>query len=595
MPQSSTPAPIAAPQAVTLAAPSFHALPRRDLVLTVGGLMLGLLLAALDQTIVGTAMPRIVAELQGFQHYAWVTTAYLLTSTAVVPISGKLSDMYGRKFFLIGSSVMFVLTSALCGLSQDMTQLIVFRGLQGVAGGVLTSTVFTVISQIFPPAERGRIQGVFSGIFGLASIVGPLLGGYLTDNLSWRWVFYVNLPVGLIALTVLWFSFPNIRPVVRERRIDYLGAVTLVAGVVPLLLALSWGGNDYPWNSPTILGLFGFAAVMLVTFIWVERRAAEPIIPLSLFRNSIVSVSVLALMLMAIGMFGTILFIPLFIQGVIGTTATQSGTVMMPMMIVMITSSIIGGQIISRTGRYKIIGLYGMTVMTLGMFLLSGMGPDTDYLTVVRNMMIVGLGMGPTMPVFTLAAQNAVKMSQLGVVTSLTQFARSIGSTLGVAIFGTILTNRFAPAVLTALPPQVNAALPTDRLAEFLNPQALLNPQAADMMRQQFLALGPQGAQIYDALLSAIKLALVTALHDVFLLGAILSACGVVTVMFLKELPLRKSYAPVAEGASETAAQVGHDAYPSLPPLKPEDQSAPVRQPVSLPVAEASGQRRRGA
>src|SRR6266567_86329 len=498
MHESPTAAPVAAPQAITQAAPSFQALPRRDLVLTVGGLMLGLLLAALDQTIVGTAMPRIVAELQGFQHYAWVTTAYLLTSTAVVPISGKLSDMYGRKFFLIGSSAMFVLTSALCGLSQDMTQLIVFRGLQGLAGGVLTSIVFTVVSQIFPPAERGRIQGVFSGIFGLASIVGPLLGGYLTDNLSWRWVFYVNLPVGLIALTVLWFSFPNIRPVLRERRIDYVGALTLVAGVVPLLLALSWGGNDYPWNSPTIVGLFALAAVMLVTFLWIESRAAEPIIPLSLFRNRIVSVSVLALMLMAIGMFGTILFIPLFIQGVIGTTATQSGTLMMRMMIVMISSSIVGGQIISRTGRYKIIGLYGMTVMAFGLFLLSGMGPDTDYVIVVRNMMIVGLGMGPTMPVFTLAAQNAVKMSQLGVVTSLTQFARSIGSTLGVAIFGSLLTNRFAPAFQAALPPEVRATVPPERLDQLQNPQVLLNPQSADLMRQQLLALGPQGAQIYD-------------------------------------------------------------------------------------------------
>src|SRR5438105_1765886 len=428
------PSPASAPAQIRPAvATSFHALPRRDLVLTVGGLMLGLLLAALDQTIVGTAMPRIVAELRGFEHYAWVTTAYLLTSTAVVPISGKLSDMYGRKFFLLGSSIMFVLSSALCGLSQDMTQLIVFRGLQGIAGGVLTSTVFTVISQIFPPAERGRIQGVFSGIFGLASIIGPLLGGYLTDNLSWRWVFYVNLPVGVIAIAVLWLSFPNIRPVLRERRIDFLGAGTLVAGVVPLLLALSWGGNDYPWASPTILGLFGIAAIMLVVFGIVERRAAEPIIPLSLFGNRIVSVSVLALMLMAIGMFGTILFIPLFIQGVIGTSATQSGTVMMPMMMVMVTSSILGGQNISRTGRYKLIGLFGMTVMALGLFLLSGMGPNTDYLTVVRNMIIIGIGLGPTMPVFTLAAQNAVKMSQLGVVTSMTQFSRSIGSTLGVA------------------------------------------------------------------------------------------------------------------------------------------------------------------
>src|SRR6202165_3961190 len=362
---------------------SFHALPRRDLILTVGGLMMGLLLAALDQTIVGTAMPRIVAELHGFEHHAWVPTAYLLTSTAVVPISGKLSDLYGRKMFLIGSSGMFVLTSALCGLSQDMTQLIIFRGLQGLAGGVLTSTVFTVISQIFPPAERGRIQGVFSGIFGLASIVGPLLGGYLTDNLSWRWVFYVNLPVGLIAIAVLWFSFPNVRPVIRERRIDFLGAATLVAGVVPLLLALSWGGNDYPWTSPVIVGLFTIATIMLIIFILVERRAPEPIIPLSLFTNSVVTTSVLALTLMAVRMFGTILFIPLFIQGVIGTNATQSGTVLMPMMIVNIVSSIVGGQVISKTGRYKPVGLFGLSVMTIGLFLLRVMGPDTDSLVVV--------------------------------------------------------------------------------------------------------------------------------------------------------------------------------------------------------------------
>ena len=574
---------------------SYHALPRRDLVLTVAGLMLGLLLAALDQTIVGTAMPRIIAELKGFEHYAWVTTAYLLTSTAVVPISGKLSDMYGRKVFLLGSAAMFVLTSALCGLSQDMTQLIVFRGLQGLAGGVLTSTVFTVISQIFPPAERGRVQGVFSGIFGLASIVGPVVGGYLTDNLSWRWVFYVNLPVGLVALLVLWLSFPNIRPALRERRIDYVGAVTLVTGVVPLLLALSWGGNDYAWTSPVIVGLFAFAVVMLVLFGLVESRAIEPIIPLSLFRNSVVSVAVLALTLMALSMFGSILFIPLYIQGVIGTSATQSGTVLMPMMIMNIISSIIGGQVISRTGRYKWVGLFGLTMMTAGMFLLSQMGPDTDYLTVVRNMIVLGLGMGPAMPVFTLAAQNAVKMSQLGVVTSLTQFARSIGSTLGVAVFGSLLTNRFAPAFQAALVSDVRSTLPADRLAQFQNPQALLNAQAADAMRQQLAALGPQGEQIFNALFGAIRIGLVTALHDVFLLGTVLSALGVVTVLFLKELPLRKSYAPVAaaDGGAETVAQVGHDAVPSLPPLRPSDQ---LRTPTPLHVAEAAAKRRaRGA
>ena len=561
------------PTATTGARParvaSYQTLARRDLVLTVIGLMLALLLAALDQTIVGTAMPRIIADLHGFEQYAWVTTAYLLTSTAVVPISGKLSDMYGRKLFLCGSAAGFVLASALCGLSQDMTQLIVFRGLQGVAGGVLTSTIFTVISQIFPPAERARFQGLFSGIFGLASIVGPLIGGYLTDNLSWRWVFYVNLPVGMLALTVLLRSFPNIKPVARERHIDFLGSGLLILGVVPMLLALSWGGNSYAWDSPMIIGLFLFSAVMLVVFGLVESRVIEPIIPLNLFKNRIVSVSIIAMMLMAAGMFGTILFIPLYIQGVIGTNATQSGTVLMPMMITMIGSSVLSGQIIGRTGRYKLAGLFGMAVMAIGLYLLSQMGADADYATVVRNMIIVGLGMGPTMPVFTLASQNSVKVSELGVVTSLTQFARSMGSTIGVALFGSILTNQFTPAFHAALSEQVTSAVPPQVLSQFDNPQVLLSPDVANALHDQILALGPQGGALFDALYSAIKVGLVAALHDVFLLGALMGVLGVITVLFLKELPLRKSFAPAP---SETAAQVGQDAFPALQPLKPEDQ-----------------------
>jgi MFS family permease len=280
---------------------------------------------------------------------------------------------------------------------------------------------------------------------------------------------------------------------------------------------------------------------------------------------------------MAIGMFGTILFIPLFIQGVIGTNATQSGTVLMPMMIVNIIAGIIGGQIISRTGRYKLVGLFGMGMMTVGMFLLSRMGPDTDYLTVVRNMVVVGLGMGPAMPVFTLAAQNAVKISQLGVVTSLIQFARSIGSTLGVAVFGSLLTNRFAPAFGAAIPAEVQAAVPPAQLAQFQNPQALLNPQFADALRAGLLALGPQGAQLFDALFGAVRLALVGALQDVFLLGAALSGLGVLVMLFIAELPLRKTNAPPPQlsEASEALAQVGDDALPSLPPLRPGDEPKP--------------------
>jgi len=345
--------------AQTLSAPrqapltSYHELPRDRLILTIIGLMLTLLLSALDQTIVGTAMPRIIAELQGFDHYAWVTTAYLLTSTAVVPIVGKLSDIYGRKLFLIGGTAWFVFASALCGLSQNMNQLIVFRGLQGIGGGILMAMVFTTISSIFPPARRGRIQGVFTAVFGFASVVGPLLGGYLTDVLNWRWVFYVNLPLGMIALSVLWRGFPNIRPVRTDRPIDVLGAITLVLAVVPLLLALSWGGTEYPWDSAPIVGLLSFAALMTGIFLWIETRAPEPIIPLSLFKNRIVAASTLAMLCVTMGMFGTILFVPLFIQGVIGTSATQSGTVMMPMMLMIIIGSVAGGQIISRTGRTR--------------------------------------------------------------------------------------------------------------------------------------------------------------------------------------------------------------------------------------------------
>ena len=321
--------------------------------------MLALLLAALDQTIVGTAMPRIVSELHGFELYAWVTTAYLLTSTAVVPIVGKLSDLYGRRWFLLGGAAFFVLASALCGLSQDMNQLIVFRGVQGIGAGILMATVFTVIATLFAPRERARMQGLFSAVFAFASVVGPLVGGYLTDNLSWRWVFYVNLPVGALALAVLFVFYRDTAPRRAVKSIDYLGASTLTAAIVPLLLALSLGGNQHAWDSPEIIGMFAFAVAMFLAFVWSERRTDEPIIPFALFKNRMVTVSVIGLTIMGISMFGTILFIPLFIQGVIGTTATQSGTILMPMMFAMIGSSVISGQIIARTGKYKLMSVVG--------------------------------------------------------------------------------------------------------------------------------------------------------------------------------------------------------------------------------------------
>jgi len=514
-------------------------LPKRALYATVAGLMLTLLLAALDQTIVGTAMPRVVSELHGFEHYAWVTTAYLLTSTTVVPIVGKLSDLYGRRWFLLGGAAFFVLTSALCGLAQDMTQLIVFRGLQGLGAGVLMATVFTVLSTLFAPAERARMQGLFSGVFALASVVGPLLGGYLTDNLSWRWVFYVNLPVGALALSVLFLFYRDIGPHRPVKSIDYLGAFTLTAAVVPLLLALSWGGKQYAWDSFQIVGLFVLAVAMLAAFVWSERIAREPILPFSLFKNRMITVSAIGLTVMGISMFGTILFIPLFIQGVIGTSATERGTILTPMMFAMIGSSVISGQIIARTGKYKVMSIVGLAVGTTGMFLMSGMGPDTDYVTVVRNMVMIGLGLGPVMPVFTLISQAAVRMEQIGVATSLTQFARSMGGALGTAIFGSILVSRFQPALEQALPPQLTA-LPAEQMAQFENPLALLNPEGAQQMQQTLAQFGSQAGPMFDMLIGAIRLALTSALHDVFLVGACIAALGVINALFMREVPLRQ-------------------------------------------------------
>ncbi len=514
------------------------------------GVILGMLLAALDQTVVGTALPRIVANLGGLEHYAWVVTAYLLASTVSIPLYGKLSDIYGRRIFFLGGMVIFLAGSALAGTSQDMTQLIIYRGIQGLGAGAMMPIAMALIGDIFPPAERGKWQGLIVAVFGLATIVGPVMGGWITDNWGWRWVFYVNMPVGAIAILTAGFVLPKaVRRV--QHKIDYLGAITLVAGAVPLLLAFSWAGTQYAWNSWQIIFLLCFATVMIVIFFWLETRTAEPIITPRLFKNSIFSVSVIAMFLVSAGMFGAILYLPLFVQGVLGNSATNSGVVLTPMMLGFMFSSIVGGQLLARTGRYKILAIYGFAVASVGMFLLSRMTAATGEGEVVRNMIITGLGMGVMMSLFTIVVQNAFPYRQLGEVTASLTFFRSIGSTMGVAVMGTIMTNNFQNALQSNMPQALTRLasarhLPLDQLQ---NPQLLLAPDAVTKIQHGFAAFGAQGMALFNQLIEAIKVSLATGITNVFFLGFLIMLLGLFTVLFLREIPLRKSHAAQAAEA----------------------------------------------
>ncbi len=558
---------------------SFQSLSKRQLIGTVIGLQLTLLLAALDNTIVGTAMPQIIAQLDGFDRYAWVTTAYLLTSTIAVPIFGKLSDLFGRKWIFLGGAVAFVATSALCGAAGSipglggggMNQLIAFRALQGLSAGVITGLTFTIIGDIFPPADRGKYQGLFSGVWGLASVFGPTLGGYITDSLSWRWVFYVNLPVGIAAVAVLFVAFPDIRPQGVRRAIDWLGVTTLTAGLVPLLLALTWVTN-YGWISTRVLSLLGVAVAMLGAFIWAESRAAEPIMPLTLFKSRIVAVSSISLFLTGMGMFGSILFIPLFMQAVLNISATRSGSLLTPLMLMLVFGSILSGQLISRLGRYKFLAIGGLAIMASGMFMMAGMGIDTTQGIVVRNMIIVGLGLGLVMPLYTLIVQNAVPQRMLGVATASTQFFRSIGGTVGAAVFGSIMLGRYRSTFDAGIPQGVSA----QAVEPFRNPLQL--SQIMGQLQKTFATI-PNGPAILGQLLGNVKVALVNGIGGVFLIGAIVVAAATVINVFLPEIPLRKTFAP-PEATAEVASPEG--AYATGKTIG--QQGAPV------PVLAAVGQ-----
>ncbi len=485
---------------------------QRELNVVMGALAVTLLLAALDQTIVSTALPTMVGELGGLDHYSWVVTAYMLTSTTGVPLFGKISDLIGRKIVLQFAVVSFLAGSVLAGMAQDMTQLIITRALQGIGGGGIMAMAFVVMGDLVTPRERGKYAGYFTGVFAMSSVIGPLIGGFLVDSLSWRWIFYVNLPIGAVSLVALQ-RFLHVSATKVERKIDWAGAGLLVTSVSCVLLVCVWGGRDYAWASPTIVGLAVAAMVLGGLFVVQEARAPEPLLPLRLFRDPVIRVSTILSFFLGVVMFGAMTFLPLFLQVVTGASPTTSGLLLLPMMGGVLAGSTFSGQMTTRTGRYKIFPLYGTALAIAGIVILSRLDAGSNRIHSSLGMLVLGFGIGSTMPTLTLAVQNAAPMADLGVATSSVNFFRSLGGALGVAVFGAVMTSKVSG---------IDAGL-------LNSPEAIRALPAA------------QEASVIDALASGV--------HAVFVFAIPLVCIAAAVAWFLKELPLRTTFgdAPTEE------------------------------------------------
>jgi len=477
-----------------------------------GALLLVLLLASLDQTIVSTALPTIVGDLGGISKLSWVVTAYLLASTVVGPVYGKLGDLFGRKLVLQSAIVIFLIGSALCGISQNMTELIAFRALQGLGGGGLFVVTLAVVGDIIPPRDRGRYQGLFGAVFGVSTVIGPLLGGFFVDNLSWRWIFYVNLPIGVLALVVIAVVFRAPTAVESKPKIDYLGAALLASGLTAVVLYTSLGGTTYSWGAPEMIALLVIGAALLAAFVFVESRAAEPLLPLELFRNRVFTVTSVIGFIIGVALFGAVTYLPLYLQDVKGHSPTVSGLLITPMMAGLLITSVASGQLISRFGRYKPFPVAGTAIAVVGLLLLSLLRVGTSAWVAGLFMLVLGLGLGMVMQVLVLAAQNSVDYQHLGVATSGSTLFRQVGGSIGVALFGAIFANRLSASLATLLPPGTH--LPSSP-----NPEAIKHlPRPA-----------------HDAYVTAIT----HALRPVFLAAAGVTAFAFLLTWLLREIPLR--------------------------------------------------------
>ncbi|MEI6044658.1 MAG: MDR family MFS transporter [Chloroflexota bacterium] len=546
-----------------------------------GALLLTLLLEALDQTVISTALPRIISTLQGFDRYIWSVTAYSLASVTVIPIVGKLSDQFGRKWFLIFGSLIFLLGSVLSGASQNMDQFIAFRALQGFGAGTGIGLVFTVVGDIFPPSERGKWQGLFGSVYGIANLIGPTLGGWLTDHgplmgdlvtdsTRWRWVFYLNMPIGFLALLGLLLYLPgnlservgNFTGWAAIRRIDFIGAILVASATTCLLLALTWGSNQtYEWASLQVIGLFVVAGVLYLLFILAERFAAEPILPLDLLRNQIFTVASLLSMLQMMVVIGLIIYLPLFLQGILGESATSAGELITPLTLSSVVGAMVGGLLVNKFKRYVVITIVAGFLMALGAFLMAQMTPSVGLFETTLYMIVVGLGMGPFWSILTLAVQNSLPRSQLGVGTGAVRFFGNLGGVLGIAVIGTVVNNSLSSNLTQHLPANAALYLPPQALQFATNPQVLVNPSYRDTVVHTVQdAAGPfaqQSLELLNQVFEAVKTSFAGALQQGFIAVFIMSLVAILVSFFFKEAPLVPQTQPeVAEVVVKPVAEV---------------------------------------
>lgn len=507
---------------------------RKRTILILISIMASLLLSSLDSTVVSTAMKKIVDSLGGMQYYSWPFTIYMLCSTLAIPICGGLSDIYGHKPMFMAGIIIFITGSIFCGLSGTMIHLIIFRGLQGIGGGMIVSGVFIIIADLFKPSDRGKYTGIVTSMYGVSSIIGPLLGGFITDNLGWKWIFFMNIPLALFAFIMIALTMPGFKSGDSKKSVDYAGIIVLILTLIPMLLDFKMAGDSFAWLSVPCFSMFAFSAIMLIIFILVEKKSSNPLIPLHFFKDRAISISFLIAFFSQAVMFAAIMYIPYFIQGIIGSTATTSGAVITPMMIGLLVASNMTGMLNSKLGKSRIFSVIAFIIMIIGATLLSTMGINTSYKTAIIYMIILGFGIGISMPITNVNAQNAAPKQQVGSVTSSVMFFRNMGSTIGSAINGVIMANAlnsgFAKINMGHLPSTIQVALK--------NPQVITNAQTIAKIQSH---VPKMFLSYFNNIYTNAKGVLSTSIHDVFAFCTGIAVIGFVTALLLKDAPFNKA------------------------------------------------------